>query len=49
MAAWMGWTERKTLKASTFLDAQDALILKQGTDRGPVAEIGRRAGISQAT
>ena len=31
------------------LDAQKAFILKQGADGVPVAEICRRAGISQAT
>lgn len=34
---------------SNFSDAQKAFILKQGADRIPVAEICRRAGISQAT
>jgi putative transposase len=37
------------MKASKFTDAQKAFILKQGADGVPVAEIGRRAGISQAT
>lgn len=37
------------MKDSTFSDAQQAFILKQGADRIPVAEICRRAGISQAT
>jgi putative transposase len=41
--------ERKTMKASAFSDAQKAFILKQGADGVPVAEIRRRAGISQAT
>ncbi len=36
------------MKASAFSDAQKAFILKQGTDGVPVAEICRRAGISQA-
>ena len=36
------------MKASKFSDAQKAFILKQG-DGFPVAEICRRAGISQAT
>jgi len=44
-----GWEERKTMKASKFSDAQKAFILKQGSDGIPVAEICRRAGISQAT
>lgn len=37
------------MKASTFSDAQKAFILKQGADGMPVADICRRAGISQAT
>ena len=37
------------MKASQFSDAQKAFILKQGADGAPVAEIGRRAGIRQAT
>lgn len=41
--------ERKTMKASKFSDAQKASIIKQGDDGVPVAEICRKAGISQAT
>ena len=37
------------MKVSKFTDAQKAFILKQGADGIPVAEICRRAGISQAT
>ena len=37
------------MKASRFSDAQKAFIAKQGADGIPVAEICRRAGISQAT
>ncbi|AMJ61071.1 transposase [Bosea sp. PAMC 26642] len=37
------------MKASKFSDAQKAFIIKQGNDGTPVAEICRRAGISQAT
>ena len=37
------------MKASKFTDAQKAFILKQGEQRIPVAEICRKAGISQAT
>ena len=37
------------MKASKFSDAQKAFILKQGRDGMPVAEICRKAGISQAT
>ena len=36
------------MKASRFSDAQKAFILKQGADGVPVADICRRAGISQA-
>jgi putative transposase len=37
------------MKASQFSDAQNAFILKQGNDGVPVADICRKAGISQAT
>ncbi|MBP2151669.1 putative transposase [Xanthobacter flavus] len=37
------------MKASKFSEAQKAFILKQGADGMPVADICRRAGISQAT
>ena len=37
------------MKASKFSDAQKAFIIKQGEDGMPVAEICRKAGISQAT
>jgi len=37
------------MKASKFSDAQKAVILKQGGDGVPVADICRKAGISQAT
>jgi putative transposase len=37
------------MKASKFSDAQKAFILKQGQDGVPVADICRKAGISQAT
>jgi putative transposase len=37
------------MKASNFSDAQKAFIIKQGEDGMPVAEICRKAGISQAT
>ena len=37
------------MKASKFSEAQKAFILKQGAEGVPVAEICRRAGISQAT
>jgi putative transposase len=37
------------MKASRFLDAQKVFILKQVADGMPVADICRKAGISQAT
>jgi putative transposase len=37
------------MKASRFSDAQKAFILKQGADGVPVADVCRKAGISQAT
>ena len=37
------------MKASKFTDAQKAFILKQGSDGMPVADLCRKAGISQAT
>jgi putative transposase len=37
------------MKASKFTDAQKAFILKQGAEGVPVADICRKAGISQAT
>jgi hypothetical protein len=37
------------MKASKFSDVQKAFILKQGADGMPVADICRKAGISQAT
>src|SRR5436853_383511 len=37
------------MKASKFTDAQKTFILKQGADGHPVADICRKAGISQAT
>ena len=37
------------MKASKFTQAQKAFILKQGEEGTPVAEICRKAGISQAT
>jgi putative transposase len=37
------------MKASQFTDAQKAFIIKQGEEGMAVAEICRKAGISQAT
>jgi len=37
------------MKASKFTDAQKAFVIKQGEGGTPVAEVCRKAGISQAT
>ena len=37
------------MKASRFSEAQKVFLLKQGADGMPVADICRKAGISQAT
>lgn len=37
------------MKASKFSEAQKAFVIKQGEEGTPVAEICRKAGISQAT
>jgi putative transposase len=37
------------MKASKFTDAQKAFIINQGEEGTPVAEICRKAGISEAT
>ena len=37
------------MKASKFSDAQKSFILKQGAEGAPVADICRKAGISEAT
>lgn len=37
------------MKASRFTEAQKAFLIKQVEDGTPVAEVCRRAGISQAT
>lgn len=36
------------MKASSFTDAQKAFVIKQGEEGTPVAEVCRKAGISQA-
>ena len=41
-----GLEEKDSMKASKFLDAQKAFVLKQAEDGVPVAEVGRIAGIS---
>lgn len=45
----LGWEVRKAMKASKFSVVQKAFILKQGNDGVPIADICRKAGISQAT
>lgn len=37
------------MKASKFTDAQKGFVIKQGDEGTPVAEVCRKAGISQAT
>lgn len=37
------------MKASELTDAQKAFVIKQGEEGTPVAEVCRKAGISQAT
>ena len=37
------------MKASKFTDAPKAFVIKQGEEGTPVAEVCRKAGISQAT
>lgn len=37
------------MKASKFTEAQIAFVLKQAADGSPVAEVCRKAGISDAT
>ena len=44
-----GWEGAEPMKASKFTDAQKAFILKQGAEGVLVADICRKAGISQAT
>lgn len=43
------WEKERKDEGIEFSDAQKAFILKQGDDGVPVAEICRKAGISQAT
>ena len=45
---WLG-EEARPRKASKFTEAQKAFVLKQGEEGTSVAEICRKAGISQAT
>src|SRR3546814_967563 len=45
----LGWARRFGVKASKFTDAQKAFVIKQGEEGTPVAEVCRKAGISQAT
>ena len=37
------------MKASKFTDAQKAFVIKQGEEGTPVAQVHRKAGVSQAT
>jgi len=46
---FLGWEEGVTMKASKFSAAQKGFNLKQSAAGVPVAEICRKAGISQAT
>jgi putative transposase len=48
-AGLLGWTGSGAMKASKFSDAQKAFVIKQSEDGMPVAEVCRKAGISQAT
>jgi putative transposase len=47
--SFLGWARRFGVKASKFTDAQKAFVIMQGNDGTPVADICRKAGISQAT
>ncbi len=44
-----GRGEENSMKASKFSEAQIAFVLKQAEDGTAVAEVCRKAGISQAT
>ena len=46
MPFFLGWEELRTMKASKFLDAQKAFILKRGADGVPLTDICRKAGIN---
>lgn len=46
---FLGWARNHGMEASKFPDAQRAFVVKQGKEGTPVAEICRKAGISQAT
>ena len=48
MPGFLGWEGAEPMKASKFSDAQKAFILKQGAEGVLVADICRKAGISQA-
>lgn len=45
----IGRQRRKTMEARQFSDARTAFILKRGADGMPMADICRKAGISQAS
>ena len=44
-----GWKGEEPMKSSKFSDAQKAYVLRQGEEGVPIAEVCRKAGISQAT
>jgi putative transposase len=46
---FLGWARCHGMKASKFTHAQKAFVIKQGEEGTPVAEVCRKAGISQAT
>jgi putative transposase len=43
------WGEESSMKASRFSEAQIAFVLKQAEDGAAIAEVCRKAGISQTT
>jgi hypothetical protein len=47
--AFFGWDGGKTMGASKFPDAPKVVILKQGIDGMPMAEICRRTAINSTT
>ena len=45
----LGWARRFGVKASKITDAQKAIVIKQGEEGTPVAEVCRKAWVSEAT
>ncbi len=43
------WGEEHSMKASKFTEAQIAFVLQQAEGGTPIAEVCRKAGISDAT